>query len=65
MRNGGHVKAHEVVEQLVVAGGDAAELHDGAAPLFEAVVSSIPKLDPRWLDSLRQDPELVAAYGHR
>jgi len=29
------------------------------------LVSSVPKLDPAWLDSLRQDPEQVRAYCRR
>lgn len=27
--------------------------------------SSVPKLDPAWLDNLELDPELVKTYGHR
>ncbi|MBB2673647.1 UNVERIFIED_ORG: peptide/nickel transport system ATP-binding protein [Rhizobium esperanzae] len=31
-------------------------------PYSQLLFSSVPKLDPAWLDGLRQDPELVRAY---
>lgn len=31
-------------------------------PYSQLLFSSVPKLDPTWLDSLQQDPELVRAY---
>jgi len=34
-------------------------------PYTQLLVSSVPKLDPTWLDTLRQDPEQVRAYGQR
>ena len=34
-------------------------------PYTQLLVSSVPKLDPAWLDTLRQDPEQVRAYGRR
>ena len=34
-------------------------------PYTRLLVSSVPKLDPAWLDSLRQDPEQVRAYCQR
>lgn len=33
-------------------------------PYSQLLFSSVPKLDPNWLDSLERDPELVKAYGH-
>jgi len=34
-------------------------------PYTQLLVSSVPKLDPTWLDTLRQDPEQVRAYCQR
>ncbi|WP_027167821.1 ABC transporter ATP-binding protein [Mesorhizobium sp. WSM3224] len=34
-------------------------------PYSKLLFSSVPKLDPTWLDSLIRDPELVNLYGHR
>jgi len=32
-------------------------------PYSQLLFSSVPKLDPAWLDGLTQDPELVRAYS--
>lgn len=34
-------------------------------PYSKLLFSSVPKLDPTWLDGLKQDPELVQAYSNR
>ena len=34
-------------------------------PYSKLLFSSVPKLDPAWLDGLVRDPELVNQYGHR
>ncbi|MGC2779935.1 MAG: ABC transporter ATP-binding protein, partial [Bradyrhizobium sp.] len=34
-------------------------------PYTQLLLSSVPKLDPSWLDTLRQDPEQVRSYGQR
>ena len=34
-------------------------------PYTQLLFSSVPKLDPDWLDTLRQDPEQVRTYSHR
>ncbi|MET2828561.1 ABC transporter ATP-binding protein [Mesorhizobium shangrilense] len=34
-------------------------------PYSKLLFSSVPKLDPTWLDGLVRDPELVSRYGHR
>ncbi|MER8749175.1 ABC transporter ATP-binding protein [Mesorhizobium sp. M1050] len=34
-------------------------------PYSKLLFSSVPKLDPMWLDGLVRDPELVSQYGHR
>jgi peptide/nickel transport system ATP-binding protein len=34
-------------------------------PYSKLLFSSVPKLDPNWLDGLVRDPELVSQYGHR
>ncbi|MGX7871942.1 ABC transporter ATP-binding protein [Mesorhizobium sp. ORM6] len=34
-------------------------------PYSKLLFSSVPKLDPTWLDGLARDPELVSQYGHR
>ncbi len=49
----------ERVEQIPAAGLATAIRH----PYSQLLFSSIPKLDPRWLDRLQQDPALLAAYG--
>lgn len=33
-------------------------------PYSKLLFSSVPKLDPAWLDKLELDPELVRTYGH-
>lgn len=33
-------------------------------PYSKLLFSSVPKLDPQWLDSLKLDPELIRTYGH-
>ncbi|MGG6895032.1 MULTISPECIES: ABC transporter ATP-binding protein [Rhizobium] len=33
-------------------------------PYSQLLFQSVPKLDPKWLDSLVQDPELKREYGH-
>ncbi len=37
----------------------------GGHPYSRLLYSSVPKLDPTWLDSLERDPELVAAFAKR
>ncbi|MDX8479777.1 ABC transporter ATP-binding protein [Mesorhizobium sp. VK24D] len=34
-------------------------------PYSKLLFSSVPKLDPTWLDGLVRDPKLVSQYGHR
>ncbi|TPI35122.1 ABC transporter ATP-binding protein [Mesorhizobium sp. B3-2-1] len=34
-------------------------------PYSKLLFSSVPKLDPTWLDGLVRDPDLVSQYGHR
>ncbi|PDQ22224.1 ABC transporter [Mesorhizobium sanjuanii] len=34
-------------------------------PYSKLLFSSVPKLDPTWLDGLVRDPELISQYGHR
>ncbi|AZO51520.1 MAG: dipeptide ABC transporter ATP-binding protein [Mesorhizobium sp.] len=36
-----------------------------AHPYSKLLFSSVPKLDPTWLDGLVRDPQLVSQYGHR
>jgi peptide/nickel transport system ATP-binding protein len=36
-----------------------------AHPYSKLLFSSVPRLDPTWLDGLVRDPELVSQYGHR
>jgi peptide/nickel transport system ATP-binding protein len=43
----------------------AATLAAPQHPYTQLLVSSVPKLDPTWLDTLRQDPEQVRAYCQR
>jgi peptide/nickel transport system ATP-binding protein len=33
-------------------------------PYTRLLFSSVPKLDPTWLDGLQQDPEQVRTYCH-
>jgi peptide/nickel transport system ATP-binding protein len=49
------------VEQLSPAAMGASAAHPYSRLLF----SSVPKLDPAWLDTLEQDPELVHAFAKR
>lgn len=51
----------EKVEQLPAADVGGAAGH----PYSRLLMSSVPKLDPRWLDNLERDPELVAAFAKR
>ncbi|MEZ2405457.1 peptide/nickel transport system ATP-binding protein [Bosea sp. OAE752] len=37
----------------------------GGHPYARLLMSSVPKLDPSWLDTLERDPELVAAFSKR
>lgn len=37
----------------------------GGHPYARLLMSSVPKLDPAWLDKLERDPELVAAFSKR
>ncbi|GAB3119573.1 ABC transporter ATP-binding protein [Novispirillum itersonii] len=53
--------AGEKIEQLTPATVGSPDNHPYSRLLF----SSTPKLDPTWLDSLEQDPELVRAYCRR
>lgn len=41
-----------------------AQLKAPQHPYAKLLFSSVPKLDPGWLDSLELDPELVRTYGH-
>ncbi len=53
--------AGEKIEQLSpdVMGSEAGH------PYSRLLFSSVPKLNPGWLDSLEQDPELLQAYSRR
>ena len=51
----------EKVEQLPAGDVGSRAGH----PYSRLLMSSVPKLDPRWLDSLERDPELVAAFAKR
>jgi peptide/nickel transport system ATP-binding protein len=51
----------EIVERLPAARMTA----DATHPYSRLLISSVPKLDPGWLDGLAQDPELVAAFSNR
>ena len=43
----------------------AADLHGEARhPYTKLLVSSLPTLDPTWLDNLKQDPDLVRKFAH-
>ncbi|PTW62906.1 peptide/nickel transport system ATP-binding protein [Breoghania corrubedonensis] len=50
-----------VVEALPAARMSA----DAQHPYSKLLISSVPQLDPNWLTSLEQDPELVAAFSRR
>ncbi|MBB4145588.1 ABC transporter ATP-binding protein [Rhizobium rhizoryzae] len=41
-----------------------ADLKAPQHPYSKLLFSSVPKLDPQWLDSLKLDPELIRTYGH-
>lgn len=49
------------VEQLPASQVGGATSH----PYSRLLMSSVPKLDPAWLDKLERDPELVAAFSKR
>jgi peptide/nickel transport system ATP-binding protein len=49
------------VEQLPAGQVGSAAGH----PYSRLLMSSVPKLDPAWLDKLERDPELVAAFSKR
>jgi peptide/nickel transport system ATP-binding protein len=57
-------------EILVMYGGrkveeiTPAQLKAPQHPYSKLLFSSVPKLDPAWLDALELDPELVRTYGH-
>lgn len=51
----------EVVEALPAARMSAEATH----PYSRLLISSVPKLDTRWLAELEQDPDLVRAFAHR
>lgn len=51
----------EIVERLPAARMSADAVH----PYSRLLISSVPQLDPHWLDGLSQDPELVRAFSHR
>ncbi|CAN7614430.1 ABC transporter ATP-binding protein [Rhizobium sp. LjRoot98] len=58
-------------EVMVMFGGKkletfaAADLHAEARhPYTKLLASSLPTLDPGWLDNLKQDPELVRKFAH-
>jgi peptide/nickel transport system ATP-binding protein len=48
------------VEEITPARSDAPE-----HPYTQLLFSSVPKLDPTWLDTLRQDPAQVRAHSRR
>jgi peptide/nickel transport system ATP-binding protein len=53
--------AGEKIEQL-----PPSAMGNGAShPYSQLLFSSVPKLDPTWLDGLKQDPELVRAFSGR
>jgi peptide/nickel transport system ATP-binding protein len=39
--------------------------NEAGHPYSRLLFSSVPKLNPGWLDSLEQDPELLQAYSKR
>jgi peptide/nickel transport system ATP-binding protein len=50
----------EKIEQIIPA-----QLAMPQHPYSRLLFSSVPKLDPSWLDTLQQDPTLLEAYGQR
>jgi len=50
----------QTVEQI-----SPAELTSPQHPYSRLLFSSVPKLDPTWLDTLQQEPELVETYARR
>ena len=51
----------EIVEKLA-----AARMREEARhPYSQLLISSVPQLDPDWLERLELEPELVAAFAHR
>jgi peptide/nickel transport system ATP-binding protein len=53
--------AGEKVEQLMPSATGKRPQH----PYSQLLFSSVPKLDPHWLDGLERDPEQVRAYCQR
>ncbi|TCU07811.1 ABC transporter ATP-binding protein [Rhizobium sullae] len=53
--------AGEKVEEILPSNREKVPKH----PYSQLLFSSVPKLDPSWLDGLEQDPELVRAYCRR
>lgn len=53
--------AGEKIEQLPPSAMGSGASH----PYSKLLFSSVPKLDPTWLDSLKQDPELLSAFSGR
>jgi peptide/nickel transport system ATP-binding protein len=51
----------EIVEELPAARMSTEATH----PYSRLLISSVPKLDTGWLDSLEQDPELLRAFSNR
>ncbi|WP_374292299.1 ABC transporter ATP-binding protein [Paenirhodobacter enshiensis] len=51
----------QIVEHLPAARMSAEAHH----PYSRLLISSVPKLDPGWLDGLAQDPALIAAFARR
>jgi len=58
-------------EIMVMYGGEKVEqvtpdrLKTPTHPYSKLLFSSVPKLDPTWLDGLSRDAELLSQYGHR
>lgn len=58
-------------EIMVMYGGEKVEqvtpdrLTTPTHPYSKLLFSSVPKLDPTWLDGLSRDAELLSQYGHR
>jgi peptide/nickel transport system ATP-binding protein len=53
--------AGEKIEQLPPSAMGSSASH----PYSQLLFSSVPQLDPNWLDGLKQDPELVRAFSGR
>ncbi|ANL31590.1 dipeptide ABC transporter ATP-binding protein (plasmid) [Rhizobium phaseoli] len=51
--------AGEKIEQLPPSAMSSSASH----PYSQLLFSSVPKLDPAWLDGLKQDPKLIRAVG--